>query len=741
MLKATNKINQLIFVWCILHLNILNAQTPAYFINPFIGTANAANTYPGAVVPWGMVTVNPYTLLQAHQTNISYQKNAPYITGFSHVSLSGVGCADMGSIILMPAMGLPTNRQYLIKSAYTQETAKPGFYSVFLTNYGIGAAMSATSRTGLSKYTFTKKGNAFIVLDLGRSLSSVKGAQIKKINNTEVEGFKTDGNFCGAGNQQKVFFVIKIQKQNAKIILWGDSAATQKSNIYKGNNVGCWFNFKVNPGEEILVKVGISYVSTANARANLQAENNFWNFENIKQKAFNSWNKELSKIEVNSNLKNKKTIFYTGLYHTLLHPNIINDVNGQYPAMGTKKVMKVAKGHNRYTVFSLWDTYRNLHALLTLVYPERQSDMVQSMVNKYKESGWLPKWELASNETFVMAGDPAVAVIAETYLKGIRDFDVKMAYKAMLHNSNLKQSINLLRPGLQNYLTYKYIPNDANGTGKNYVWGSVATTLEYNYADWCLAQMAKAIGKKTDEKNFTDRAYYYKNLYDASTGFLRPKLKNGDWFTPFNPKTIDGEQNWPSSGGPGFIEGNAWQYTFMVPHDIGGLATLMGGYKNFVTRLQQSFDEEHFVLWNEPDMAYPYLFNYAKGEEWRTQKMVNLQLKKHFNATPAGIPGNDDCGTLSAWLVFSMLGFYPDNPVSGNYVISTPAFNSAIIKLNPKYYTGKNFVIKTDAKSKNQIFIKNITLNNKPFKSYFVNHKTLTKGGVLKIKTSNTAKK
>ena len=706
---------------------------PAAFVNPFIGTANNANTYPGAVVPWGMVSVNPFTTEASggNHASTSYTKYAPFINGFSHVSLSGVGCPDMGSIILMPSMGDTTIVIDSFKSAYTNETATAGYYSVLLARHSIQVELSATLRSGISQYSFTKAGKASVLLDLSRSLGNNRGAFIKKINDNEVEGFKDEGNFCGAENRQRIFFVIRLQKLNARINLWGDNATEKKEDNYVGNNIGCWFQFDVAAGEKIAVQVGISYVSTKNARQNLQVEQTGCNFKKVKHSAFNTWNKELSKIKITGTSNNDKAIFYTGLYHTLLHPNIFNDVNGEYLSMTTKNINKVTKGHNRYSVFSLWDTYRNLHSLLTLVYPERQSDMVQSMVDMYKESGWLPKWELAANETYIMVGDPAAAVIAETYLKGIKDFDVATAYKAMLHNASISKPSNAIRPGLKSYLQYQYIPNDTKDTGRNFVWGSVATTLEYSYADWCIAQMAKALGQKKDEKIFTARSLFYKNLFDTATNFIRPKLKDGSWLTPFDATAVAGELNWYPSGGPGFVEGNAWQYTWMVPHDIKGLRILMGGDKVFVQKLQQCFDDNQFVLWNEPDMAYPFLFNYSKGNEWRTQQLVQASIKKYFTNSPEGIPGNDDCGTMSAWLVFAMMGLYPACPASGDYAISTASFNEINITLNPKYYKGKYFSIKKHPSSTNKVFIKQLLVNGKSTSSFFISHKTITSGGAI----------
>ncbi len=705
---------------------ILSAQDRGFdyttYVNPFIGTAGDGNTYPGAVVPWGMAYVNPYSFepsVSGYNTT-SYKKNAPSISGFSHASLSGVGCADLGSILLMPSQGDTSSFTSMYKSAYSNEVATAGYYANTLSTYNIQAEMSATTRTGISRYKFNKAGNAHVLLDLGRGLSTQSGGFIQKVNNSEVEGYKQAGGFCGANNQQRVYFVVQVRKKEVRILRNNDSI-----------NPLCWFTFKVVAGESIEVKVGLSYVSTTNARINLKAEQPGWNFDIVKKNAQKEWNKELSKIAVTGKNENDKVIFYTGLYHTLLHPNVFNDVNGEYRSMTAQLIKKTEKGRNRYTVFSLWDTYRNLHALLCLVYPERQADMVQSMTDMYSESGWLPKWELAGYETYVMVGDPAAAVIAETYLKGIRHFDVATAYKGMLKNASVQLPYNPLRPGLEHYEQFGYIPNDIKDTGRKFVWGSVATTLEYNYADASISRLAKALGDDENAITFEKRAARYQHLFDTTTSFIRPKLSNGEWFHPFDPLAVNGELSWNPSGGPGFVEGNAWQYTWMVPHDMYGLQKLMGGKEQFVSKLQKCFDSSYFVLWNEPDMAYPFLFNYCGGQEWRSQKESYQSLKKHFFNKPDGIPGNDDCGTLSAWVIFTMMGLYPADPSSAAYTITAPLFDSVRIKLNADYYKGKNIFISKQSTNEADYFIKEKTLNEHPFSEWFINHSILVKGARL----------
>ena len=700
------------------------------YINPFIGTSNDANTYPGATVPWGMVSVNPFNV--DNTTNpysaCSYRKGEAFIYGFSHTRLSGVGCPDMSSILLMPSQGKISFEKDSLKSTYKNEIATAGFYAVDLLKDNIKAEVSSTIRTGISQYTFLKAGPGFICIDAGSGLSKMKGSYIHKISDTQIEGYKTDGGFCGKPVTHKVYFFIETNKQT-HINLW-NKHNDRVADTTSGDTVGAYFIFDAAANEKVLVKVGVSYVSMANAKLNLQQEQPGWDFNIVKKDAALQWNTELSKIKVEGSNEDDKKIFYTGMYHILQHPNIINDVNGEYPAMGNRKKMQSKRNH--YSVFSLWDTYRNVHPFLTLIYPERQADMVNSMVDMYKQNGWLPKWELAANETLVMVGDPALPVIADSYLKGIKNFDVAVAYKAMLHNAQINKNGNPVRPGLQQYLQYGYIPND----DKDDVWGSVSTTLEYCYADWSLAQMAKALNKKNDYQQFTKRSLFYKNLYNVATGFLRPRLKNKEWKQPFDPVTVNGESDWNPSGGTGFVEGSAWQYNFFVPHDIAGLKSKMGGDKAFISQLQKSFDSSYFALWNEPDMAFPYLFNYVKGEAWRTQKAVTANIKKYFNTSAAGIPGNDDCGTMSAWLVFGMMGFYPDCPASLNYALTTPAFDKITITLNPAFYKGEKMVIE---KKGNGNYIKSMLLNNKLNKNYFINHTSIVNGGLLQIETKETA--
>lgn len=417
--------------------------------------------------------------------------------------------------------------------------------------------------------------------------------------------------------------------------------------------------------------------------------------------------------------------FYTALYHTLIHPNILNDVNGEYPKSKTRETGRTTS--NRYTVFSLWDTYRNYHQLIGLLYPKQQLDMVNTMLSVYDESGWLPKWELNSTETYTMVGDPASIVIAETYLKGLKDFDVSKAYTAMLKSAT-QTSNNPLRPGLA-----EYIKNGILSTNQG---GSVSTTLEYNVADHAISIMADKLGYTKDADDFKTRSLSYKKLFDNELKLLRPINPDGTFYKPFDP--VAGAN---FTENVGFIEGNSWQYSFMVPHDIQGLIKLMGGDKSFAKQLQNVFDKEQFDMANEPDIAYPFLFNYVKGEEWRTQKLVRYLIEKYFQNKPAGLPGNDDTGTMSAWLVYAMMGFYPASIGDNIYQVSSPVFDEVEISLDENYYPSKSFKIITKNNSNENRYIRSIKLNGKQINKYSFTHDELINGAVLEIELGDKPKR
>ncbi len=731
-----------------LYVSILSAQqTPVDYVNPFIGTTHYGATHPGAVCPGGMMSVAPFNVMGSDKNvadkddrwwSTPYEYKNRYFTGFSHVNLSGVGCPDLGSLLLMPTNGNLDVDYHKYGSEYSQEKASPGYFSNYLNKYQIKTEVTATLRTGISRFIFPK-GKNHILLNLGQGLTNETGATVRFVSDREIEGSKLLGNFCyNAKAVFPVYFVMRLHKTPTEKgywkkmppmgteAQWDENAGKYKiystySKEISGDDVGAWFTFDTDENESVTVSMGISYVSIENARLNLDQEQTGKSFEDIHAEARRKWNDDLSRILVEGGTTDQKTIFYTALYHTLLHPNILQDVNGQYPAMESNEIRSITG--NRYTVYSLWDTYRNLHQLMTLVYPERQTAMIRTMLDMYKESGWLPKWELYGRETLTMEGDPSIPVIVDSWLKGIRDFDAKLAYQAMFKSATTQGKDNLMRPDNDDYMNMGYIPL------REKYDKSVSHALEYYIADHALSKFAKALGKTADAELFQKRSLGYKNYYSKTYGTLRPLLPNGQFLTPFNPK--QGANFEPC---PGFHEGSAWNYTFYVPHDVFGLARLMGGKTNFVNKLQRVFDEGLYDPSNEPDIAYPFLFSYFKDEAWRTQKEVRRLLEKYYFNKPDGLPGNDDAGTLSAWAVFSMMGFYPDCPGEPSYTLTTPVFNKITIKLQFQYFKSKELIIETTSSGD---YIKTIQSGNKILNGFRLSHDELIHAGKLTFTLSN----
>lgn len=729
-----------------------NEKKVTEYVNSFIGTSNYGTTNPGALCPNGMMSVTPFNVMGSDLNTFDkdsrwwstpYCSDNKFITGFSHVNLSGVGCPEVGLALTMPTSG-PLNVDYhLYGSEYHSETASPGYYGCVLSAYDIKAEVSATPRTSIERYTY-RKGQGNIIVNFGEGLTNETGAWLRKVSETEIEGMRLAGTFCY--NTQAVFpvyFAIRINKKPNEGGFWKmqplmtgvEGAWTPDDGTYKiyrkygreiaGDDIGYWFSFDTEEGEQVELQMGVSFVSCENAWENLEVEQarlepGVSNFEAIHASAEASWEADLSRIKVEGGTDHDKVVFYSALYHTLIHPSILNDVNGEYPLMENEGVGKVPEGHTRYTVFSLWDTYRNLHQLMTMVYPERQIDMVRSMIDMYKEWGWMPKWELFGRETFTMEGDPAIPVIADTWLKGLRDFDIETAYEAFVKSATTKGSENLMRPDIDPYIEKGYVPLGmyaADLSGDN----SVSHALEYYIADHALSLLAEDLGHEEDAARFRAQSLQYKKYYCPDFGTLRPLNADGTFLAPFNPR--QGENFEPV---PGFHEGSAWNYTFYVPHDIYGLAGLMGGRKAFVQKLQKVFDEGLYDPANEPDIAYPYLFSYFKGEEWRTQKIVAELLDKHYKTKPNGIPGNDDTGTMSAWAVFSMMGFYPDCPGNPSYTLTTPRFDKVRISLTPEYNNGKESL---EIIRNNSGYIKSITVDEKRHNDFRISHKSLTEAG------------
>ncbi len=714
-----------------------NGPGPIQWVDPFIGTGGGGNTFPGALVPWGMVSVSPHNDLHAPS---GYVFGKPAIYGFGHVHLSGTGCPDLGSVLVMPTAGEIRTDVEKAKSNYDSETASPGYYRVHLKTYDIQAEMTASTRAGMTQFLFpARKGDANILINVSHRLTNdpvtVKNqfeSKVKIISNTELEGFAQSGDFCSvyAGNKQTVFFVAQFSKPAVQAGTWKGSKR-EDNQEQSGQDIGAFFRFSTAGGEPIVMKVGVSYVSVENARLNLQTEIPGWDFELVKTAAAKAWNGELSKFEVTGGSRDQLKIFFTALYHALIHPSVFSDVNGEFQSLGHRGVQSAKEfNYTRYHVFSLWDTYRNLHPFLGLFYPERQLDMARSLVEMAKEGERFPKWELAGNETGVMVGAPAVPMIVDTYRQGLKNFDLLSAYHSIL--KTLSPENNKTYGGLKSLLQYGYIPKDDNSG--DYLWGTVSTSLEYSFSYWCLAQMAKDLKNKEDHEKFIHLSGVYRNFYDPTSGFLRAKNRDGSWMTPFDPLAKCCDQSWPDNGGPGYVEGNAWQYLFFVPHDMDGLKMLMGGDPIFVARLQQCFDEGHYDASNEPDTAFPYLFDYAPGEGWRTQKEVRAIMNKNYGVGPDGIPGNDDAGTMSAWYLFSALGFYPACPGSNRYQMGSPIFKQVTVHLDKAFYPGGVLVLKTVNNSEQNCFVRSVQVNGIDHKKYFFDHDTLVYGKTIVFK-------
>ena len=736
-----------IFALC----STLSAQESAdyaHWVDPFIGTADYSVTHPGAVVPHGMMATVPFNVTGSDLNRFDkdnrwwsapYDIRNKYSVGFAHGALSGVGCPELGAIITMPTIGEVKADRYERGSTYVEEVATPGYYATTYDKFSVRAEATATERASVERYTFLEGGQANIIVDLGTALSNESGAMLRKVSNTEVEGVRLLGTFCYTNQAVfPVYFVARISKPAQSTGYWklqpemtgieaqwsGDSGEYKLYNNYSremmGNDIGFFFSLgEVEAGTVVEVKVGISYTSIENARKNLDAEVGDSTFDEVRQASYNRWNEALSRIRVEGGTEEDKTIFYTALYHSLLHPNILSDINGEYPTMEQGE-RGLAVGYDRYTVFSLWDTYRNVHQLLTLAFPERQTDMIRSMVGMSQEWGWLPRWELYGRETFTMEGDPAIPVIVDSYLKGLRDFDVEAAYEAMRRSATTEGKSNPIRPDIDPYIERGYIPvgwfaNDLSGDN------SVSHALEYYVADNALAALARHLGDAEFAQTMEERASGWRNYYSKEYGALRPIDKEGNFITPFDPSAGANFSNTT-----GFHEGSSWNYTFFVPHDIEGLIKLMGGRREFTKRLWSIFEEDHYDPTNEPDIAYPYLFSRIKGEEWRTQQLVKKLLDENYTTSPDGLPGNDDTGTMSAWAVFSMMGLYPDCPGQPYYTLTTPRFDRVEIET-----THGTIAIECEGRGD---YIKEVLMGGKRCDTFRISHSDLIKNGGLKLK-------
>ncbi|MCX6307053.1 MAG: GH92 family glycosyl hydrolase [Bacteroidetes bacterium] len=684
------------------------------FVNPFIGTGGHGHTFPGASVPFGMVQLSPDTRLEGWDGCSAYHGSDSVIYGFSHTHLSGTGCSDYGDILVMPATGSVSLKQYEYSSTFSKkdEVASPGYYKVKLLKNQVTAELTATARAGFHRYTYHASDQSCIVVDL-KHRDKVLESGITVTGIDELAGFRVSQAWA---SRQMIYFVAKFSKPFTSYLLSSDDKLLSGLNEVNGSNIKALFTFTTTSNEQILVKVGISGVSIEGARKNLETEIAGWDFDSIANQASALWNAELGKIRVQEGTRDQQAVFYTALYHTMLQPNIYSDVDGQYRGRDLK--IHQATGFDYYTVFSLWDTYRAANPLYTIIEPKRVNDFVNTFLHQYEEGGMLPVWELSGNETGCMIGYHAVPVIADAWLKGIRGYDGEKAFQAMKHSAEQDHL------GLKYYKAKGYIPADCEGE-------SVSKTLEYAYDDWCIAMMAKSLGKQEDYKHYLVRAQNYKNLFDRITGFIRPK-SNETWLTPFDPAEVNFN----------YTEANAWQYSFYVPQDLSGLMRLMGGRDNFAEKLDDLFSADskttgrnqadisgmigQYAHGNEPSHHMAYLYDYA-GTPWKTQEMAHRICSGFYQNTPEGLIGNEDCGQMSAWYVLSAMGFYPVTPGSGIYAIGTPVFPRAVVSLEG----GKSLTIRAINISDKNFYIQSASLNGKPYTKCFISHAELLKGGEL----------
>ncbi|MBA2611115.1 MAG: glycoside hydrolase family 92 protein [Bacteroidetes bacterium] len=689
------------------------------YVNPFIGTGGHGHTFPGAVLPFGMVQLSPDTRIDGSWDGCAgYHYSDSIIYGFSHTHLSGTGVTDWGDILLMPTVGLPScdNKIYSSKFSHANEKAGAGFYEVKLNDDNIKAELTATLRTGIHRYTFPKTKEANLILDLlhrDRTLN----CNITIIDSVTIGGFRMSE---GWAKDQQLFFVIRFSKPYKKMeFAFRGSFKPQLSLKKKEKAQGAYFQFDQTDEKPLLVKVAISPVSIEGALKNLEAEAKHWDLEKYKSEASNVWNEQLKKIEVQEDDKNKLTVFYTALYHTFIHPSLNMDMDNQY--RGRDGQVHTAKGFTNYSVFSLWDTYRALHPLFTIIERKRTTDFINTFLVQYKQGGRLPVWELSGNETDCMIGFPAVSVIADAMVKGIHGFDSIVAFDA----AKAAASYSLFGVTEFNKKGFLQIDDESE---------SVSKTLEYGYDNWCVAQMAKVLNKKAEQAKYLKLAQAYKNIFDASTGFMRPR-KNGNWLSPFYANEINNH----------FTEGNSWQYSFYVPHDMSGLIALHGSRQNLESKLDVLFNTKEptigrkqsdvtgligqYAQGNEPSHHMAYLYNYA-GKPQKTIECVQQICNDLYKNAPDGLIGNEDCGQMSAWYVFSAMGMYPVCPGSTQYVLGASVFNKLKINLE----NGKTFEINNNKTGK---YVSGIIVNDKKSELSFIDHKVIMAGGKMNYVYSN----
>ena len=716
------------------------AQTNDYtqYADPMVGTGGHGHTFPGAVMPFGMVQLSPDTRLSGWDGCSGYHYSDHKIYGFSHTHLSGTGCSDDGDVMMMPTCGRPrfNHSSYASTFSHSNEKASPGYYAVKLDKYGIKAELTVTERSGLHKYVFPKSSSANVILDLNHR-DKLKHGEVNILGDREITGMRLSSIWA---DSQYVYFVIQFSKPFKRSGILKNWVLHNGMTEAHGHHLKAYVSFETEEGEAVYAKVGLSFVSIEGARKNLEAEQQGWDFDKLRNAARDEWNKNLGKIAVESHDTSVLRTFYSSLYHTMIPPVLSSDVDGRY--RGRDLTVHHSDNFNYYTACSLWDTYRALHPMLTLIDRKRTGDFVNSFLSAYEQRGLLPIWDLNSCETWGMIGYHSVSVINDAYQKGITGFDANKALEAM------KRSATLSRNDLNKY--FKIGPIVTMGSFYRYAIGwndyqkygymrcrkaieSVSKTLEFSYDDWCIAQMAKKMGKTDDYNFFIRRGQNYQHLLDTTTGFMRPKVRN-HFIRIFDPYAVTLH----------YTEANPWQYSFACPQDLSGQMRLMGGKEKlaklldslFTTRIKLRGLPAHditgmigqYAHGNEPSHHIAYEFDYV-GQPWKTQFYVRRIMNELYRAAPDGLSGNEDCGQMSAWYVLSAVGFYPVCPGSDHYAIGSPIVDKAVIH----FENGKNLTIIVNSNGKQNVYIRSAKLNGVNYTKSYITYEDVVKGGTLEF--------
>lgn len=696
------------------------------YVNPFIGTGAVENSlsgncYPGATVPFGMVQLSPDTQEAPDWDKASgYDYNDTHTCGFSHTRLSGTGACDLIDLLLMPT----TTDEVWSAVDHSKETARPGYYSLRLSS-GILAELTATTRAGIHRYTYPAGSRQRLYIDLDHSAPKTSWnrriiqSQLRIVAPNAIEGYRI---ITGWAKLRRVYFRIELSRPIASCSLIDGSRDYGQVPVVNGTALKAWLDFDPKGGNELTVKVALSTTSIENARLNMQREAASWSFDGYAAQADKAWDDVLGRIEAEGNRQDMEK-FYTALYHTMIQPNTISDADGSYTATDYS-TRRMPEGRTYYTTFSLWDTFRAAHPLYTIIAPERNADFVNSMLTHFDSYGYLPIWSLWGQDNYCMIGNHAIPVVVDAVMKDTPGIDPERALNACVASATTSH------PGspFDVWEKYGYMPEDLQSQ-------SVSITLEQAYDDWCVAQLAKKLGHDDIYERFTRRARYFRNLYNADNGFFQGRTSDGKWLEPFDPL------RYGANGGNPYTEGNAWQYSWYVPHDIEGLIELMGGKRKFVERLDRFFTLTEqsgrkndnasgfigqYVHGNEPSHHVAYLYGYA-GEPRKTQYYVHKICTELYNTSSSGYAGNDDCGEMSAWLVFSAMGFYPVNPASGEYALGTPMMDKVTAHLDG----GRTFTVNAHRKDSMSFYVKSVRLDGRKYDRNTISHKAITDGGTL----------